>query len=103
MPKRCETESAEHRRKVGEGVKRAWQRRIGEPRKSASGKLTQIAVLMTCKPEDAVEAVHRLIIEHREMCANLRECKERHGIGLGGERLDVLVIGELDRLKSQKE
>jgi hypothetical protein len=36
---------------------------------------------------------------HKRMCANLQDCVQRHGLGEAGERLDVIVVRELDRLK----
>ena len=101
MAKRCGSLTDEQRRNVGEGVRRAWQRRHeknGGP-VSDKGKLSQIAHVLRCTPEDAVKMVKWLNDQHIEICSALQECVQRHKLGLGGERVDRLVIAELDRLK----
>lgn len=35
----------------------------------------------------------------RDMCARLQECVQKHKLGLGGEKVDALVIAEIERLK----
>lgn len=40
---------------------------------------------------------------HNEMCANLQDCVNRHALGEPGERLDVIVVRELDRLKKAED
>lgn len=40
---------------------------------------------------------------HKKMCANLQDCVQRHRLGEAGERLDVIVIREIDRLKKAED
>lgn len=40
---------------------------------------------------------------YNEMCDRLREAVERHDLGLGGERLDVLVVDALDSAQRERD
>lgn len=101
MARRGQFQSEEHRRAVGQGVSRAWQRRYkdGFTPKSPTGKLAHIARLLKVDVDRVVECVEMLRGNHVEMCASLQECVQRHKLGLGGERVDQVVIAELDRMK----
>lgn len=43
------------------------------------------------------------IRSQRDMLARLQECVREYKLGLGGEKVDVLVIAELRRLRSMSE
>jgi len=103
MSKKCTSISEEHRRKVGEGVRRAWQRRYAEgfKPKTERGILSALAGILMCQPERVIDNVKLLDEIHREMCERLHECCQKYKLGLGGERIDRLVCEEIDRLRSQ--
>lgn len=50
--------------------------------------------------EQVLENVKGLRAAYGDMCDRLRECAERHGLGLGGEHVDALVIEALDQSRS---
>lgn len=50
----------------------------------------------------AVEHAKWLVADHKEICARLRETQQKYKLGLGGERLDVLVCDEVDALREDK-
>lgn len=41
--------------------------------------------------------------DYREMCGRLHDCVKRHGLGLGGENLDKLVVEALDRYAKENK
>lgn len=102
MSRACSRLSAEHRRKVGEGVRRAWVRRYKEgfSPKGPKGQIAEIARVLMCEPARAVEMVKWLDDNHRLMCERLHDRCQKYHLGLGGEHVDVLVCEELDRLKA---
>ncbi len=98
----CGHISEEHKRRVGEGVRKAWERRYraGYKPKGPKGQLAEIARVLMCDIDRAVEMVKWLDENHRKICAGLQECVQKYHLGLGGEMIDELVIKELHRLKS---
>lgn len=42
------------------------------------------------------------IRDQRDMNARLQDCVQKHKLGLGGEKVDALVIAEIERLKNDK-
>lgn len=41
------------------------------------------------------------IRDKRDMCAGLQDCVQKYKLGLGGERVDKLVIAEIARLRPE--
>lgn len=50
------------------------------------------------KREKVFEFVGGIIAEYKEICERLQACVQTYGLGLGGERIDVLVVEEVERL-----
>lgn len=46
-----------------------------------------------------VKVLAEIESEHVQMCTALQECVQRHGIGLGGEKLDALVVSQIDGMR----
>jgi hypothetical protein len=59
-----------------------------------------VNILYETDPSKIVEQVRAMRRDHSEICERLREAATQHNLGLGGERLDVLVIDELSRLRA---
>lgn len=53
-------------------------------------------------PDKLAENVEWLLTRYSEMCTVLREAVHRHNLGLGGEKIDTLVVNELDRLRAAR-
>lgn len=102
MGKPCGTISDEHRRKVGEGMRRAWKQRYanGFRPKGPKGQIAEIARILMCLPGNVVENVKWLDENHRKVCANLQERVQKYELGVGGEFVDELICAEFDRLKA---
>lgn len=97
--------SEEHKRKVGEGVARAWERRYqqGYMGKGPTAQLNAIKRIL--KSDDPVWVVQYLEESHRNICFRLQQCTHVHRLGLGGENVANLVCDKLDELlgKSSKD
>lgn len=59
-------------------------------------------ILLSIGPTGApvAELLAEWIRDQREMCARLQECAQEFKLGLGGERVDELVISEVRRLRN---
>lgn len=89
--------SDDHRRKVGEGVSKAWKRRYPNfVPKSPSGILNRIKRLL--RTDNPLWAVEYLEESHRQVCWRLQQCVQTHKIGMGGENVADVVCDKLDAL-----
>lgn len=52
--------------------------------------------------EAALQQAKGVVISHKEMCGRLRACAERHGLEIGGDYLDQVVIAALDAREGRK-
>lgn len=60
---------------------------------------TVIPLKMTSKDVDQLQKDHDdLKLNYVSLCTRLQECVQKHHIGLGGEKLDQLVVTHIDRL-----
>ena len=50
--------------------------------------------------EKALSDMQFAMEEYKEITDRLQQCVQRHRLGLGGERIDVLVCDEVDRLRA---
>lgn len=48
---------------------------------------------------EAREELDELKETHLRMCATLRECVQKHNLGLGGENLDTLVVQRIEAMR----
>lgn len=49
-----------------------------------------------------LEDYDELEAKHRDMCARLQATVQKYGLGLGGEKIDILVCDEIARLRDSK-
>lgn len=47
----------------------------------------------------ALETAKGIVAAHKEMCARLRICAERHGLAIGDGHVDQIIIAEIERRK----
>jgi dihydroneopterin aldolase len=60
---------------------------------------TVIPLKMTSNDVDQLQKDHDdLKLNYVALCTRLQECVQKHRIGLGGEKLDQLVVTYIDRL-----
>ena len=60
-------------------------------------KLADVLQIRHAKTVDEViEHVELLVTSHREMCDRLQATVQKHKLGLGGEKIDMLVIEALE-------
>jgi hypothetical protein len=50
-------------------------------------------------PKGTLQELEELKAVYSQMCARLQACVQKHQIGLGGEKLDVLVTKEIDNMR----
>jgi len=64
----------------------------------------EAARLRACDDHDAArQELTELIERHQEMCSILQDCVQTYNLGLGGEKIDKLVVEEVGRLRAERE
>lgn len=96
--------SEQHRRNVGEGVRKAWERRYREgfKPKGPKGQLSEIAKLLKVSPTAQYNVAYYVRLLHEkyiESCCRIREVTAKYKLGLGGEDILTLLIDDYERLK----
>jgi hypothetical protein len=54
------------------------------------------------QPSDMADTVVWVLERDRRVCARLQECCQRHGLGLGGEHVDELIVATVDDLLTSR-
>ncbi len=58
--------------------------------------LQRVADYHAARLDQKAAKIKDIQAEHTQMCTRLRECVQKHDIGLGGEKLDQLVCDHID-------